>query len=89
MTSAFRPQIVNFLFTINDVKKVDSENHEITLSLLISMEWRDSRIFCKTEVGFTEDLIFEGFELFANLRCEGFELFANLRCEGRHNLRAL
>ena len=54
MTSAIRPQIVNFLFTINDVKKVDSENHEITVSMVISMEWGDSRISCKTEVGFSE-----------------------------------
>ena len=49
-----RPQIVNFLFTITDVKKVDSENHEITLSMGINMEWSDSRISCKTEVGFSE-----------------------------------
>ena len=45
---------MNFLFTINDVKKVDSEKHEITLSLGINMEWADSRISCKTQVGFSE-----------------------------------
>ena len=54
MTSAIRPQIVNFLFTINDVKKVDSENHEITVSMALRMEWGDSRISCNTEVGFSE-----------------------------------
>ena len=54
MTSAIRPQIVNFFFTINDVKKVDSENHEITMSMGIHMEWGDSRISCKTQVGFVE-----------------------------------
>ena len=54
LTFVNRPQIVNFLFIINDVKKVDSENQEITLSMVISMEWGDSRISCKTEVGFCE-----------------------------------
>ena len=54
ITSVIRPQIVNFFFTINDVKKVDSENHEIIMSMGIYMEWGDSRISCKTQVGFVE-----------------------------------
>ena len=59
---SIRPQNVNFLFTINDVKKVDSENHEITVSILLSMEWSDSRISCKTEVGVSERFFSSSFE---------------------------
>ena len=46
-----RPQNVNFTFTINDVKKVDTENQEMTINMIITIEWLDSRVTCKTEVG--------------------------------------
>ena len=46
-----RPQNVNFTFTINDVKKVDTENQEMTINMVITIEWLDSRVTCKTEVG--------------------------------------
>ena len=47
-----RPQNVTFLFTIIDVKKVDSESQEITINMFNKIEWSDSRISCKTEVSF-------------------------------------
>ena len=45
-----RPLLINFKFWITDIKKVDTEKHEISLALSMEMEWTDSRVSCRNNL---------------------------------------
>ena len=47
---SFRPFLLEFGFIIYDVKKVDTQNNQISLDMRIAMTWMDGGLSCSSKV---------------------------------------